>query len=256
MEADSFRVLSRFYDAAYESKKDLQDIPFYVDLAGRVAGPVLEIGCGTGRVLLEIAARGIDIEGLDSSEEQLRVLQSKIDGRGIGPIRLHRADMRHFVLDRRFPLIIAPFRPVQHLYTVADQAAAFRAIRSHLLPEGIFAFDAFYPKPILDADTGVERPDLEWPDPEAPGRTVRRSFVREHVDKLNQVFSGQFVFRTYEGGRLISEEREPLKMSYYTYPQFLLLFELCGFRILEEYGSFQRDPIDICREMIFVLGCA
>src|SRR5512147_2640743 len=161
MAADSYRVLSRYYDAAYASKADLRDIPFYVDLAARVGGPVLEIGCGTGRVLLEIAAHGIEIEGLDLSEDQLRVLQAKIDAAASHPIRLHYADMRDFVLGRRFRLIIAPFRPMQHLYTVADQIAAFRAIRAHLLPDGIFAFDVFYPKPIVDADTGVERPDLE-----------------------------------------------------------------------------------------------
>jgi hypothetical protein len=102
----------------------------------------------------------------------------------------------------------------------------------------------------------VEKPDFEWADPEVPGRIVRRFFVRESVDKLNQVFSGQFIFRVFEGDQVIAEEREQIQMSYYTYPQFLLLFELCGFRVLEEYGSFAREPIGICREMIFVLGCA
>jgi SAM-dependent methyltransferase len=260
MKADSYHVLSRYYDAAYGSKADLRDVPFYVDLAGRVGGPVLEIGCGTGRVLLEVAARGIEIEGLDASEDQLRVLQAKLDTSSPGTsnqIRLHHADMRDFALHRRFRLITAPFRPVQHLYSLADQIAAFRAIRKHLLPEGCFAFDAFYPQyHMLDEAMPVERPDLEWADPEAPGRIVRRFFLRQQDDRLNQVFSGQFIFRVFEGDQVIAEEREQLKMSYYTYPQFLLLFELCGFRVLEEYGSFAREPIGICKEMIFVLGCA
>jgi SAM-dependent methyltransferase len=58
MEADSYQVLSRYYDAAYGSMAGLRDVPSYVDLAERIGGPVLEIGCGTGRVLLEVAARG------------------------------------------------------------------------------------------------------------------------------------------------------------------------------------------------------
>ena len=259
MEADSYRVLARFYDAAY-SKANLRDVPFYVDLAERVGGHALEIGCGTGRVLLEVAAHGIEIDGLDSSEDQLRMLRAKLEV--LSPevrnrIRLHHADMRTFSLDRRFRLITAPFRPVQHLYTVAEQIAAFRAIRKHLLPDGRFAFDAFYPKyEMLEADMHVEKPDFEWADPEVPGRIVRRFFVRESVDKLNQVFSGQFIFRVFEGDTAVAEEREQILLSYYTYPQFLLLFELCGFRVLEEYGSFAREPIGICKEMIFVLGCA
>lgn len=257
---DSYRVLSRYYDAAYGSKADLRDIPFYVDLAERIGGPVLEIGCGTGRVLLEVAARGIEVDGLDSSEDQLRVLREKLDMSSPDVrdrIRLHNADMRAFALDRRFRLITAPFRPVQHLYTVAHQIAAFRTIRQHLLPEGRFAFDAFYPQyHMLDQDLHVERLDLEWPDREAPGRIVRRFFVREQVDKLNQVFSGQFIFRVFEGDKLVFEERERVSMSYYTYPHFLLLFELCGFQVLEQYGSFAGEPIGVCKEMIFVLGCA
>jgi SAM-dependent methyltransferase len=260
MEADSYRVISRFYDAAYGSKEDLCDVPFYAELAERFGGPVLEVGCGTGRVLMEIAARGIEIDGLDPSDSQLRVLRAKLDRSSSGAhhrVRLHRADMRTFALDRPFRLIMAPFRPVQHLYTVADQVAAFRNIRKHLLPEGRFAFDTFYPKyHMLEEELNVERPDLEWPDPEVPGRIIRRSFVREQVDRLNQVFSGLFIFRTLEGDKIVAEEREGLRMSYYTYPQFMLLFELCGFRVLEEYGSFSREPIDICKEMIFVLGCA
>ena len=259
MDVDSYHVFSRYYDAAYGSKADLQDIPFYVDLAERVGGPVLEIGCGTGRVLLEVAARGIEIDGLDSSEDQLRVLRAKVDRLSkslSNRVRLYHADMRTFVLDRSFHLITAPFRPLQHLYTAADQIAAFRTIRRHLLPDGCLAFDVFYPQYHMLDELHVEHPDLEWADPEVPGRIVRRSFVRDQVDKLNQVFSGQFIFRVLEGDRTVVEERERFQLSYFTYPQLLLLFELCGLKVLEEYGSFAREPIAICKEMIFVLGCA
>jgi len=259
MDSDSYRILSRHYDSAYSSKADLRDVPFYVEMAQLTGGPVLEIGCGTGRVLLEIAARGIEIEGLDFSEDQLRVLEAKLHALAPGirdRIRLHRADMRNFALDRRFRMITAPFRPLQHLYTVADQIAAFRAVRKHLLPDGLFVFDLFYPNyRLLEEDQGEERLDLEWPDPDKPGRIIRRYFVREAIDKLHQVFKGHFIFRTFDGEQIVEEEREPLQMSYYAYPQLLLLFEQCGFRIAEEFGSFARDPIEICKEMIFVLRC-
>jgi SAM-dependent methyltransferase len=254
---DSYRVLSRYYDAAYASKADLHDVAFYVEMAQRTGGPVLEIGCGTGRVLLEIARRGIEIEGLDFSRDQLRILEAKLPTLSPevqGRICTHFGDMRDFALDRRFRLIMAPFRPLQHLYTISDQIATFYAVRKHLLPDGLFVFDLFYPNHrLMEEGFGEERPDLEWPDPDKPGRIIRRYFVRETVDKLNQVFTGHFIFRIFDGERLVEEEREPLQMSYYAYPQLLLLFEQSGFRIVEEYGSFARGPIDICREMIFVL---
>ena len=65
-------------------------------------------------------------------------------------------------------------------------------------------------------------------------------------------FQGDFIFRTYRGDQLVKEDRSTLNMSYYTYPQVLLLFKATGFKIVEEYGSYDKEPISICKEMIFV----
>ena len=82
---------------------------------------------------------------------------------------------------------------------------------------------------------------------------IRRYFVRHRVHRLQQHFEGEFIFRTYQEKQLIAEERSPITMSYYTYPHMLLLFKYCGLDIVEAYGSFAKEPIDICQEMIFVL---
>lgn len=82
--------------------------------------------------------------------------------------------------------------------------------------------------------------------------TVRRSFVRKSVDKLRQFFEGELNFRSYRGEELVGEERSGLSLSYYTYPQIQLLLKATGFVIREEYGSYDKQPISICKEMIFV----
>jgi hypothetical protein len=82
---------------------------------------------------------------------------------------------------------------------------------------------------------------------------IRRYFVRHRVHRLQQYFEGEFIFRTYQEKQLIAEERSPITMSYYTYPHMLLLFKYCGLDIVEACGSFDKEPIDICQEMIFVL---
>jgi hypothetical protein len=80
---------------------------------------------------------------------------------------------------------------------------------------------------------------------------------KESFDKIHQSFSATFIFRTYEGDKLVLEETEPLKMSYYTYPHLRALFMLAGLEPLEEYGSFAKTPLDNAAEqMIFVLGKA
>ncbi|HUJ32080.1 MAG TPA: class I SAM-dependent methyltransferase [Candidatus Acidoferrum sp.] len=257
-QADSYEVLARHYDAAYAALKSLADVPFYVDLARRSVGPVLEIACGTGRVLLKIAREGIAIDGVDNSPAMLGVLKARLE-REPREVRervtLHAGDMRNFRIGKKYPLAIIPFRPMQHMYTVQDQVAALTNVAAHLEENGKLAFDVFYPKfELLAAGIGEEVPDLEWEEDPERRRVVRRFFRKESADKIHQIFAGTFIFRTYEGGKLALEETEPLKLSYYTYPQLQALFLLAGLEAVEEYGSFAKAPLDnAATEMIFVV---
>ncbi len=75
---DSYRVSAKYYDGAYSNMHDLVDAQFYVGLAKESGGPVLELGCGTGRVLLPIARAGVEIQGLDNSRPMLDLLREKL----------------------------------------------------------------------------------------------------------------------------------------------------------------------------------
>jgi SAM-dependent methyltransferase len=256
--ADSYEVLAPHYDAAYASTKKLVDLPFYVDLAKQSGGPVLEIACGTGRVLLNIAREGIRIDGVDNSPSMLRVLKRKLEREapGVGErVTIHEGDMRRFRLNKKYRLAIIPFRPMQHMYTVQDQVDALTSAAAHLQENGRLAFDVFYPKfDLLMSGIGQETLDLEWTLNREKTRVVRRYFRKESVDKIQQIFLGSLIFRTYDGDRLVLEETEPLKLSYYTYPHLQALFLLTGWEPVEEYGSFARTPLDnSAGEMIFVL---
>lgn len=115
---DPYAVLAKYYDGAYAAMKDLIDVPFYVDLAKRIGGPVLEIGCGTGRVLLPIARAGITIHGVDRSLSMLGILHQKIEREPPDVrdrVRTHNGDMRNFRVEQKYPLVIIPFRPLQHM---------------------------------------------------------------------------------------------------------------------------------------------
>src|SRR4029077_510178 len=127
--ANSYDVIAKHYDAAYASKLDLVDLPFYLDLARRSRGPVLEIGCGTGRALLPIARHGVEIHGVDNSSAMLRILKSHLADEPHEvrkKVHLHWGDMRSFRLKKKFPLVILPFRPLQHMFTLKDQLSAFK----------------------------------------------------------------------------------------------------------------------------------
>ena len=163
---DSYRISAKYYDGAYGRMKDLVDTQFYRALARQYGGPVLEIGCGTGRILLAIAREGIAIHGVDNPAPMLATLKESLT-REKPEIRdcvaLHAADMRDFRLGRRFPLVTIPFRPMQHMHTVPDQVRALRSAAAHLRDDGILAFDVFYPKfERLPLRIGEEQLEVEW----------------------------------------------------------------------------------------------
>ena len=257
-QVDSYNISAKYYDAAYAAKKDLVDVPFYVDLARRLGGPVLEIGCGTGRVLLNIARAGVEIVGVDQSKGMLNVFETQLQRELLevrSRVAVYEGDMRRFRLGTKFPLVIIPFRPMQHMFTLHDQIAALTTAASHLRENGHLAFDVFFPKfEVIPAGIGEEMLELEWTVDSQPATTVRRYFRKESFDKVGQTFSAAFIYRTYLGGTLVREETEPLKMSYYTHPHLRGLFSLTGLEPVEEYGSFEKTPLDnSSTEMIFVL---
>jgi SAM-dependent methyltransferase len=252
------KISAKYYDEAYAGKDDLEDVPFYLDLAKQSGGPVLELACGTGRVLLPIARQGIAIHGMDRSDAMLDVLRKNLqsepkDVREL--VSIFQGDLRSFRSSREYPLVIIPFRPLQHMFTVEDQVAALNTAAFHLEPDGLLAFDVFYPNfSRVETGIGQEELEMEWPVKSDSSTIVRRYFRKESLDKINQTFSLTFIFRTYKEGKMVREETEPLKMSYYTYPHLRALFLLAGLEIVEEYGSFARTPLDNdSRQMIFVV---
>jgi SAM-dependent methyltransferase len=258
MSPDPYSISAKYYDDAYAAKPELIDVPFYLEQARQTAGPVLEIACGTGRILLALARAGVRMHGVDKSPHMLRVLQERLS-REPAEVRervfVEPGDMREFRLSQRFPLVIIPFRPMQHMFTVPDQIKALQTAAFHLNDDGRLIFDVFFPKfEYIPDGIGQEVLELEWPLASEPGRIVRRYFLKEAYDKINQNFRATFIFRTYEGDKLVREETEEIRISYYTYPHLQALLLLAGLEVVEEYGSFQKAPLDNqATEMVFVL---
>jgi SAM-dependent methyltransferase len=256
--ADLYTVSSRYYDEAYATLKDLRDVPFYMELARRTGGPVLELGCGTGRVLLPIARAGIAVHGVDGSPAMLEELSRKLaqePDQVRERVTLSAGDLRNFRSERKYPLVIIPFRPLQHMYTVEDQVAALRTAAFHLEENGLLAFDVFYPRfESLLSGVGEESLEMQWTSTSNPTLTIHRYFRKDAVDKINQNFTATFIYRTFEGDKLLREETAPLRLAWYTYPHLVALFLLAGLTVVEEYGSADKASLDDdAKEMFFVL---
>ena len=170
----------------------LKDLPygfdFYTGLAREAKGPVLDVCCGTGRILLPCLQAGVDIEGLDYLAdlcEMLDTLRQKADELGLSP-RLHQADMSDFDLPRHYALVMIPFNAVGHNMTQEAQIRCLSLCRQHLMPGGLLAFDTFFPSlAIIGTPQHTRVLEAEMPHP-ATGLPMRMYDTRS-FDRVAQV---------------------------------------------------------------------
>ena len=186
--------------------RDRTDVAFFVDAAANAGGPVLELGCGTGRVLIPTARAGIDIVGLDLSKHMLTVCRKRLQQEAYAVqsrVQLVEGDMRRFNLGCTFALVTIPFRPFQHLLTVEDQFVCLASVHRHLADNGVFILDLFNPS--LDALVNQpigrefgEEPEFQTLD----GRRVTRRHKTVAQDRVNQVNHYELVYYvTHPDGR-------------------------------------------------------
>jgi len=139
--------IARYYDVDMAQNMPFDDAGFYADLCSTAGGPVLELGCGNGRILLCLLARGIDAWGIDSSAQMLAELRRKADERGLD-CRVEQMDIRRLCLPRHFATILCPYSLVTYITDDVDLRTFIQGARAHLLPGGRLVIDAFIPRPV------------------------------------------------------------------------------------------------------------
>jgi SAM-dependent methyltransferase len=140
-------LVSDFYDhpELYDALLPVDaHVPFYVDLARQQAGAVLELACGTGQLTIPIALQGLPTVGLDQSSAMLNVAKRRASAANTS-VAFVQGDMRDFALGRDFNVIFVARNSLLHLLSTADLLATLTAVRRHLTPHGVFAFDIFNP---------------------------------------------------------------------------------------------------------------
>ncbi|MFL5541127.1 MAG: class I SAM-dependent methyltransferase [Longimicrobiaceae bacterium] len=244
---DSIPGFGLLYDSvpAYAARRDVE---FYLAEAERRGGSVLELGCGTGRILLPIARAGRAVAGLDGSAEMLARLREKLRGEPEEVRRrvtLHQGDVRGFDLGARFDLVIAPFRIIQHQVTIDDQLAFLDAVARHLAPGGRFVFDAFNPNfSALVAADGTEHddtPERELPD----GRRFRRTARVRRVRWIDQVSEVELIYYLADGpGAPWRRYVQAFEMRWFLRAELVHLLARAGFRVVSIDGDFGGEPLE------------
>lgn len=233
------------------------DIPFYIDYAKKQNGEILELGCGTGRVSLALAREGFRVTGLDLSNEMLDVFRHKLT---VEPdlkdkIAIVHGNMADFSLNKKFALVIAPFRAFQALTNDSDINSSLKCIKEHLTGNGIFIVNVFNPKPVMDQSWCYPE-TVQWERlDEATGNYVVRKHWGEKIDIKNQVIYPHNAYEVTDKNGSISRLTEDLKLKYYYKEQLQAVVENAGFKVKEKFGWYDKTTIEEkWREIIFVCG--
>ena len=138
----AYDQIARLYDPW--SASVVEDVSFYLERARRSGGPVVELGVGTGRLAVPIAAEGIRVIGVDSSEGMLEVARERAALAGV-ELDLRHGDFRDPPVEGPVPLVTIPFRSLLHMQSDRDRRAVVRSVYRLLEPGGTFVFDVFCP---------------------------------------------------------------------------------------------------------------
>lgn len=213
------------------------DGPFLLEMARKAGNPVLELGCGTGRLTIPMAQRGVDITGLDIVPGMLERARQKANDL---PIQWVLADVRMYQLGHTFRLIFESGSVFGHLLTRPDQEAFLTRVREHLDDEGLFLFGSWFPRPDMLEDVEVEK---EWFTTQHPdGREIRVSGT-EYYDAVRQV-KVETAYRRWkdaDGRDVVKVAPLSLKINF---PQELeALLHYNGFTVIERYGDNDASPL-------------
>ena len=245
MHLDIRAEAARYYDlqpAPFEGK----DIPFYESLILSPKATVLELGCGTGRVLVPLASHCAYIHGVDSSESMLAICREKLARQKIGPNHafIEKADICQLNLGRTFDLITAPFRVFQNLETDEQVDSFFETVHLHLAPGGSCVLNVF--QPFADETTlrqrwkSQDKDSIAWEQAAGNGKLVGYERIsRVHGHKL--IIYPTLTYRYYEGEELKGEAILNIVMRCYYPAEFEKLVVGHGFRVLNKWGGYNRE---------------
>lgn len=241
---DEYASIADLYDHV-TVYRDRADVAFFVEAASSAGGPVLELGCGSGRVLIPTARAGVDVVGLDASAEMLGVCAARLREEPDTVrqrVTLVHGDMRAFDLGRTFALITIPFRPFQHLLTVDDQLACLASVRRHLADDGRLIFDVFNPSldslasMPLNEEIGNE-PEFTTPD----GRRVTRCFKIVNADRFAQVNEIELVYYVTRPDGTTERLVQAFAMRYLFRFEAEHLLVRAGFAIERLYAGYDKS---------------
>jgi len=226
MQGDHYMgLVADWYDDWLSERHD--DVDFYSGYLDGFRGTALELACGTGRILLPIARAGVEIHGLDGSEDMLRILKAKAKEEGVPDIQVYQQSMESFDIGRRFDTIFVASGSFQLLTDPGDVVSSLNCIYQHLKDGGSFVTDIFVPwDDIAQREASVYRVTRDSSRPNGDRSVVHERFS---IDIEKQLKLGTYRYEFYSDKRLVSCIINDLNIRWFWKDEFVRLLTDAGF---------------------------
>ena len=252
--ATNYEQFVRFYDL--DTQGFDADLPFWTNLARRTGGPILEIGAGTGRILIPLAEAGFSVVGVDSSPGMLAVARQKVKSARLGKkITLVEADARDFQLNRLFPLAFVALNTFGHFGEPGEPECVLERLRVHLQPGGLLALDLPNPTAGAFGDTnGLLLHEYTRPGPTADSQTVK--LRSQLLDEIDQRINVSVMYDEVNPSGEVRRTLASFVLRYFYAHEIELLLRLAHFTVEAIYGSYELDALTDRSERMLVVARA
>ncbi|MCL4369013.1 MAG: class I SAM-dependent methyltransferase [Actinobacteria bacterium] len=239
----------RLLDAHYSTFDE--DLPFWISLADRFGGPLLELGCGPGRVLSVLAGHGFDVTGLDNDPAMLARARRRTPPSHDARVHRVEGDLRDFTLPKRFRLVLIPCNTFAGL-TESDAAACLASVRRHLLTGGGLAIELPNPHDAFDEAFDGTEPITEFYEAEA-GRPVQ-VYARQTFDPVARRLDVEWRYDELRSDGQVLRTLVPAVYHLRTEQDLASLLHGAGFARVDLYGDYASGPLLVTSERMLLVA--
>lgn len=250
-----YTTVARFYDS--ENADKIDDLAMYSRLAAECEGEILDIGCGTGRVLLHLAQAGCRVHGIDNNRAMLDRLDAKMQQL---PQLRHlvtcvHGDSLKYQWDRKFGLILLTYNALMHFHELEAQIALLTRLRACLAEGGRLVIDLPNAAPAFAAeDSDALTFERSFLDRETGHLVMLQSIT--YLDRAAQILTVEWIYDEIDGSGAVRRLVAPHSLRYFFLPELRHLLERAGFTVRTVYGDPDEAPYDADSERMIVHASA
>lgn len=234
---------AEFYDILQSNTSDIKAL---IKIAQKQGQTVLELGSGTGRILIPLAKAGLNVTGLEFSRDMIDIANRKLeaeDSKVRNRCKIMQGDVLDFNLNAAFDLVLASCNFINHFTDYKSLKQIFSNARDHLKDNGVFLIDCSLPnvKAMIHGNNKHEVFDYFYPK---NGTKIKDKFTPSY-DLINLLEHDHIVLEEYKEKQLLRREECKETVSFYFPREIIFLLETEGFDVFHQQGSLLRDiPID------------